>query len=569
MTIYQREIVVKITYCMCGLTLLILSAIFNVSAGRSFLEDRFTEIYNKRFWQYNEETVSGSGSSLEYTTTIRKLLPEVLSTFEIRSILDAACGDFNWMQRVVSSDVHYIGVDIVGGMIEKNKEKYAKEHIVFLGADITKDALPRVDLILCRDCFAHLSLKDTFRALRNFKESGSKYLLTTTYINPKRENKNISNVGYENYPINLEKPPFNFPKPLYIINEKSPYSLHDKCLALWKLEDLDVESKSAVTYPDEWGGRLGDNLLIYIKARWVAHQMGIPFYYKPFKYSDKFMMHELDEQWNSSRMEDFLYVENICEKNKRYRDLYINVENYIKKDEKILYVIHYFFHPYNWGSEPELYDSQEISMWKNMMEDVEFRRELKKVLHSRTKLTEINFPKDRITVAVHIRKGGGYDGKPLLSLQEYNDGIDKQNDICHCRADRLNYMDKAYPLKFPPDAYYINQIKRISEMFDHAPMYVHIFTDDQDPVILMQKYKKAVACANIEFGCREKGNHHDQHVLEDLFAMATCDCLIRSGSNFPQIAQLIGNHKVVIYPKSAQWKNVLLINDVGVTQGDS
>ena len=43
--------------------------------------------------------------------------------------------------------------------------------------------------------------------------------------------------------INLERPPFNFPKPMKLINEECTLDggMHtDKCLGLWKLDSIDV-----------------------------------------------------------------------------------------------------------------------------------------------------------------------------------------------------------------------------------------------------------------------------------------------------------------------------------------
>jgi len=49
--------------------------------------------------------------------------------------------------------------------------------------DITRDPLPRGDMVFCRDCLLHLSIADIFRFLHNFVESGSTYLMTTTHRN--------------------------------------------------------------------------------------------------------------------------------------------------------------------------------------------------------------------------------------------------------------------------------------------------------------------------------------------------------------------------------------------------
>jgi hypothetical protein len=46
--------------------------------------------------------------------------------------------------------------------------------------DLTRDPLPKVDLVLCRDCLVHLSFDDIYESLDNLRRSGSMLLLTTT-----------------------------------------------------------------------------------------------------------------------------------------------------------------------------------------------------------------------------------------------------------------------------------------------------------------------------------------------------------------------------------------------------
>jgi hypothetical protein len=95
--------------------------------------------------------------------------------------------------------------------------------------DITKDKIPTVDLILCRDCLIHLSLKYMADAIYNFKSSGSKYLLATTYTLT-HKNRDIA-TGDCRF-INLQIEPFHLPEPLDVIVEEPE---NGKCLALWCL----------------------------------------------------------------------------------------------------------------------------------------------------------------------------------------------------------------------------------------------------------------------------------------------------------------------------------------------
>ncbi len=198
----------------------------------------FTNVYKNNLWR-SKESVSGTGSSYEQTKAIIKEIPRLIELFQIKTMLDAPCGDFNWMKNVKLNIDQYIGADIVSELIKLNNQKYSNLKRGFLNLDIIVDPLPEVDLILCRDCFVHLSFDDVRKALNNLKRSGSKYLLTTTFTNPRH---NIdSRTGYEWRPLNLQLAPFHFPKPIYIINENCTeegmlYS--DKSLALWKLNTL-------------------------------------------------------------------------------------------------------------------------------------------------------------------------------------------------------------------------------------------------------------------------------------------------------------------------------------------
>ena len=64
-------------------------------------EKAFTDIFIYKKWGAGE-SVSGNGSSLEYTTSLRSQLGKFFEKFSIESIFDAPCGDFNWMKSVMS-----------------------------------------------------------------------------------------------------------------------------------------------------------------------------------------------------------------------------------------------------------------------------------------------------------------------------------------------------------------------------------------------------------------------------------------------------------------------------------
>src|SRR5262249_30365686 len=140
----------------------------------------FTEIYHNNTWN-DPESVSGRGSTHARTAVIVTSLPPLLRELQARTLLDAACGDFNWMQHVALEDIKYVCVDIVDDLVERNRVLHAAIGTTFLNVDISKNRLPRADVILCRDCLIHLSFGRIKRTISNFKRSGAKYLLCTTH----------------------------------------------------------------------------------------------------------------------------------------------------------------------------------------------------------------------------------------------------------------------------------------------------------------------------------------------------------------------------------------------------
>ena len=195
----------------------------------------FAGIYHRNSWG-NQESVSGAGSDLGQTRVIRQALASLTTELQIRTLLDAACGDFNWMQRVPMDLAEYTGVDIVPELIEANTRKYGNRTTRFTVLDICTAALPAVDLILCRDCLVHLPFHDAVAALTNFVRSSSKYLLATTYPGLVRKNRQVLITGNWR-PLDLQLPPFSLPAPLRVINEQSTEAddFKEKSLGLWDL----------------------------------------------------------------------------------------------------------------------------------------------------------------------------------------------------------------------------------------------------------------------------------------------------------------------------------------------
>lgn len=187
------------------------------------MKEEFRNIYLTNYWR-DHESKSGVGSTLLYTESLRKGLGELFSKFKIKSVLDAPCGDFNWMKVVLDNNSNiekYIGGDIVQELIEDNKKKYEKDNVTFIEIDITKETLPEADIMICRDCLFHLPMKMIWEFLDNFTRSEIPLLLTTSHVNRdgKIKNECVGVVGCFNF-LDLFSSPYNFPHDyLYSIDD--------------------------------------------------------------------------------------------------------------------------------------------------------------------------------------------------------------------------------------------------------------------------------------------------------------------------------------------------------------
>ena len=203
-------------------------------AGLS-LEQRFRRIHETNLWGAAEST-SGLGSEMDATAVLRAELPLLLQKLRVTSLLDAPCGDAGWINNA-NLRVRIIGVDIVPALVESLQARAASGEIKgeFHLADITRDALPRCDAILCRDCLVHLSYANIERAVANFRRSGAAWLIATTF--PEwQTNRDCEDGDWR--ALNFERAPFEWGPPVELLNEnclEAGGGWRDKSLGVWRL----------------------------------------------------------------------------------------------------------------------------------------------------------------------------------------------------------------------------------------------------------------------------------------------------------------------------------------------
>lgn len=186
------------------------------------------------------ESSSGPGSTRERATNFLPELIALVRSLDTRVLLDAPCGDFNWISRLADAVDRYIGVDIVPALIRSNRQRWSSPHRQFLCRDMVRQSLPTADLVLSRDALVHLSQADVLLTLANLRRTGATYLVATTFVGD-RNNEDIRTGEWR--PLNMQRPPFNFPAPVALIDERCHHTegiYSDKHMGVWRFADRPV-----------------------------------------------------------------------------------------------------------------------------------------------------------------------------------------------------------------------------------------------------------------------------------------------------------------------------------------
>lgn len=169
-------------------------------------------------WKQQElgrrESMSGPGSALAAAAPTLALLNQAIAEYEIASILDLGCGDWNWMQRASwRSDpaVRYEGWEAHEGLVARLNAQFAGPNVRFRLADIITEPLPPSDLVICRDVLFHLPVRLAIRLLERLRASG-RFLLATSFLD-QPANDDIQNYlpipNWGFHLINLDVAPFD------------------------------------------------------------------------------------------------------------------------------------------------------------------------------------------------------------------------------------------------------------------------------------------------------------------------------------------------------------------------
>lgn len=295
--------------------------------------------------------------------------------------------------------------------------------------------------------------------------------------------------------------------------------------------------------------QLGDSMAAYVLAKILSWKYNIPFYFTPFAHADLFAFYEKETLYERSGFEEVI------------RATEDDIVKNMHKENILFYT--------DLRTQVDYIDPLLINKLKALVQP--------------SILPPVNtIPNNITTVAVHIRKGNGggeyYDGEPT-SLQEFDFNRNKVEYL----YDYFNYpfdweeyrrnitrsspsnpanhiVDEIWQTKFPPNQFYIDQIKKLYVDLGKKPLYIQIFTDDKDPILLLQTIQKMVNNSSITFYYDDnRTSSSSDRIIQDLYNMARFDVFLRSQSYFARTAELMGNHRMVIYPLKARWESKKLI----------
>lgn len=176
--------------------------------GTACRTEAFDRVYTNNFWG-SSQSRSGLGSEKDFTAPYAEALAKMVHDRRFRRILDAPCGDLNWMADLVKKH----GWDYRGGDVSALVVKQVQERHPGLAVqtfDICESPFPDADVWHCRDCLFHLPFADIRKVFANFSRSRIPYALLTTHrARLLHRNLDVSIGGFRY--LDLQRAPFNLP----------------------------------------------------------------------------------------------------------------------------------------------------------------------------------------------------------------------------------------------------------------------------------------------------------------------------------------------------------------------
>jgi SAM-dependent methyltransferase len=180
--------------------------------------EAFRQIYSGHAW--GGVSRSGEGSSQEAAREYVGCVEAIMAKFQVTTVLDLGCGDWEFSRQVDWGSAHYTGIDIVPDLVASLRARFGGPRVDFLEGNFLDVDLPSADLVLCKDVLQHLTNAQVQLALDRLS-SYPLALLTNDRVFYRRlgwrslwkkekigvPNEDIAPGGWR--PLILRDPPFN------------------------------------------------------------------------------------------------------------------------------------------------------------------------------------------------------------------------------------------------------------------------------------------------------------------------------------------------------------------------
>ena len=127
----------------------------------------------------------------EYAQPYVATLQRFLHDYDIKSVVDLGCGDWQFSRLIDWSGVEYLGLDVVEAVVEANRKEFATDSIAF-AVEAVGEPLPPADLVVCKDVLQHLPLAGVAHYLAEFRERYQHVLITNDVFPDRDTNVEIS-----------------------------------------------------------------------------------------------------------------------------------------------------------------------------------------------------------------------------------------------------------------------------------------------------------------------------------------------------------------------------------------
>ncbi|MFZ4100131.1 MAG: hypothetical protein ACOYKZ_07405 [Chlamydiia bacterium] len=253
------------------------------------------------------------------------------------------------------------------------------------------------------------------------------------------------------------------------------------------------------------GGRFGDQLIALSHALWVSLKTDRPLIVRRFPYLEELVASRMWPQfthWMRPQVTRWVYREGL------------GVPSSLTSR---LLQIEYFPDPIWEASKSEWAGRYFAVDWDEPV----FRSLMKRAVTLRKPIQFPEQPHGCLSVALHWRTGGTFDG-------------------CAVAVDQR--------MKMPDPQFFIDALHLVQDLRPGEPLYVYLFTDHVDPNELADMLRAQCDDTDVMFDFRLIGNRDDLNVTRDFFHMQTFDVLIRSDSNYSLLCGRLVDYQLEIYP---------------------